>query len=137
LSVEGVEAIRRILDERREVRLAYLFGSAVRGHARRSSDLDIAALFEAPPDPGEIDRLASQLEHAARQRVDLVILDTAPPLLAHEIIATGRVLVCRDERQRVSFEARTTARYLGTAHLRRVQHAYLRQRAEAYRARPS
>jgi hypothetical protein len=37
----------------------------------------------------------------------------------------------------VSFEARTTARYLGTAHLRRVQHAYLRQRAEAYRARPS
>ena len=44
------------------------------------------------------------------------------------------LVMCRDEDERVRFETRTTARYQDTAHLRRVQYAYLRERAEAHRA---
>ena len=36
--------------------------------------------------------------------------------------------------ERVRFETHTTARSQDTAHLRRVQYAYLRERAEAHRA---
>ncbi len=70
--------------------------------------------------------------HAIRRRVDLVVLNGAPPLLAHEAIRSGRLIVCRDDDERVSFQTHATRRYLGTAHLRRVQHAYLRERAEAH-----
>jgi hypothetical protein len=55
-------------------------------------------------------------------------------LLAREVIARGRLLMCRDEDEWVRFETHTTARSQDTAHFRRVQYAYLRERAEAHRA---
>jgi predicted nucleotidyltransferase len=135
--VERIDAIRRVVGSRADVRLAYVFGSAARGEARASSDVDIAVLFESRPEPGDVERLATDLEAAAGRSVDLVVLNTAPPLLAHEIIKTGRCLVSSSEGERVRFATRAASRYLDTAHLRRVQHAYLRERAEAFRARQS
>lgn len=41
-----------------------------------------------------------------------------------------------DEETRVRFAARALARFLDTAHLRAVQHSYLRQHAEAHRGGP-
>ena len=79
--------------------------------------------------------LLVELEPAAGRSVDLVVLGTAPPLLAHEIISHGTLLVCRDQDERVRFEVRTLMRYLDTAHLRKVQYAYLRERAESRHAR--
>ena len=66
--------------------------------------------------------------------MDLVVLNAAPPLLAGAVIARGRLLMCRDEDERVRFETCTAARSQDTAHLRRVQYVYLRERAEAHRA---
>ena len=132
--VEALDAIRTVLLGRGDVLLAYVFGSAARDQTRPSSDLDIAVVFERPLGARELDRLATALEAAAGRRVGLVTLETAPPLLAHEVIATGRLVLCRDEDLRVGFEARVAARYLDSARLRRVQHAYLRERAEAHRA---
>jgi predicted nucleotidyltransferase len=129
------DAIRRVLESRADVTLAYVFGSAARGGARASSDVDVAVLFEALPEAGDLDRLAAGLQTAAGRRVDLVVLNTAPPLLAHEIIKTGRRLACRSEVERVRFETRAMARYMDTAPLRRVQHHYLRERVKAFRAR--
>jgi len=133
--VDAIEAVRRALEVRADVRLAYLFGSTARGEARPSSDLDVGVVFSPVPAATELDRLATDLEAVAGRRVDLVVLTDAPPLLAHEAIRSGRLIVCRDEDERVSFHTRAIARYLDTAHLRRVQHAYLRERAEA-RIRP-
>ena len=130
------ERIRLALVDRGDVRLAYLFGSAAAGAERRGSDVDVAILFEELPAPALLDTLSERLEAAAERPVDLVVLNSAPPLLAREVIAGGRLLVCRDDDERVRFATRTTARYQDTAHLRRVQHAYLRERAEAHRARP-
>jgi hypothetical protein len=87
------------------------------------------------PAPRELDRLATDLEVAAGRRVDLVVLNQAPPLLTHEAIREGRLIVCRDEDERVRFQTRATARYLDTHYLRQVQHRYLRERVDALRAR--
>jgi hypothetical protein len=132
--MERLEAIRRVLESRGDVRLAYVFGSAARGEARPSSDVDVAALFETSPEAGDLDSLATELQTAAGRRVDLVVLNTAPPLLAREIVKTGRRLTCRSEGERVAFETRAIARYMDTAHLRRVQDRYLRARVDALRA---
>ena len=128
------ERIRLALGERHDVCLAYLFGSCVSGTARPGSDVDVAILFDPLPTPALLDRLTEDLGAATERPVDLVVLNVAPPLLAREVVARGRLVMCRDEDERVRFETRTTARYQDTAHLRRVQYAYLRERAEAHRA---
>ncbi len=134
--MDGLDPVRRVLEARSDVRLAYLFGSLMCGEARPKSDADIAVLFSDSPPTESLDRLVADLEAASGRGVDLVVLNDAPPLLAHEVVSTGTCLVCRDEDERVRFVARTVSRYLDTAHLRRVQHAYLRERTEARRARP-
>jgi len=128
------ERIRLALGERHDVCLAYLVGSCVSGTARPGSDVDVAILFDPLPTPALLDRLTEDLGAATERPVDLVVLNVAPPLLAREVVARGRLVMCRDEDERVRFETRTTARYQDTAHLRRVQYAYLRERAEAHRA---
>jgi len=115
------------------VSLAYLFGSGAEGRERLSSDIDIGVLFTQEPAPSTLDELAGELEGAAARSVDLVSLRTAPPLLAREIIERGTLLICRCDEKRVRFEARVMARYLDTAHLRKVQYDYLRDRIEARR----
>jgi predicted nucleotidyltransferase len=135
--VETVDALRRILEARADVRVVYLFGSFARGDARARSDLDVGVVFSPVPPPGELDRLTTALEAAAGRRVDLVVLNEAPPLIAHEVIRDGRRLVCADEDERVRFETRAIARYLDTAHLRRIQRDYLREWVEARNARPA
>jgi len=134
MDVDG--EICRVLAERHDVRLAYLFGSAAAGLARRGSDADIAILFDEVPAPGALDRLSEHLGAAIRRLVDLVVLNRATPLLAREVVGRGRLLLCRDEEERIRFETDTTTRYQDTAHLRRLQYAYLRERAEAHRAGP-
>jgi predicted nucleotidyltransferase len=128
------QILAKLLEDGADVSLAYLFGSVARGEARRASDLDLAVLFTERPGPTRISEMVVAVERIARRRVDLVVLNTAPPLLAHEVISTGRLLVCRDDRERAAFEALTTIRYLDTGHLRRIQHQYLRERADAQRA---
>ena len=50
----------------------------------------------ASPSP-DLDRLTTELEGAARRRMDLVVLHTAAPRFAHEASATRGLLFCRDE----------------------------------------
>ena len=126
------ERIRLALVERQDVCLAYLFGSIAAGTARGGSDVDVAILFDEVPAPSVLDVLSERLGAAAQRPVDLIVLNFAPPLLAREVIARGRLLLCRDDSARVRFETRTTARYQDTAHLRRLQYAYLREQAEAH-----
>jgi uncharacterized protein len=130
------DAVSRFLAGQPDVRFAYFFGSAARGEERARSDVDIAVLFAEAPTPERLDRFVVDLEAVAERSVDLVVLNSAPPLLCHEIVSTGAPLFCRSEDDRVRFEARTIARYLDTKHLRGVQYAYLREEVEAHRARP-
>lgn len=128
------EPIRRVLEANPEVRLAYVFGSVARGQARPRSDADVAVLFATEPSFEAFDRLVAELERATGRRVDLIDLRRAPPLLVHEVLSSGKLIVCREAGERGAFEARAVLRFLDTAHLRRIQHAYLREWAEARRA---
>ena len=91
-----IEAVRRMLEGRAAVQVAYLFGSVARGQRHPGSDLDLGVLFSPIPAPAHLDQLVTDLEAAAGCRVDLVVLNEAAPLLTHEAIRTGRVIVCRD-----------------------------------------
>jgi predicted nucleotidyltransferase len=75
-----------------DVRLAVVFGSAARSTPTRRSDLDIGVLGV----PGaRLAALAVRLSRTAGREVDLIALETAPPLLRVEIARDGILLLER------------------------------------------
>lgn len=73
-----VEALRKALSGRKDVRLALLFGSRARNRAREESDADVAVLGRNL----DLLALAADLSKAARTEVDVVNLeDPGYPLL--------------------------------------------------------
>lgn len=81
---------------------AYLFGSEAEGRSHRESDVDVAVLLDRDAVPSARDRfdyrvrLGSDLVGALhRNRVDVVLLDDAPPLLARRIVTEGECVYRR------------------------------------------
>ncbi len=79
------------------IEVAWLFGSAVSDRLRADSDLDLALLcdYAAIPAYDELAHIKGNLEDIAHRTVDLVLLNDTSPILAFQVIKTGRVLFCR------------------------------------------
>jgi predicted nucleotidyltransferase len=125
---------------RREVLLAYLFGSVAQGRTNKLSDVDMALLVDERKFKG-IDAkepygykaavIADFMGLLHTNEIDLVLLHEATPLLAHEVIRTGTVIFCRDEDLRADCEIRTRYHYLDTKKIRQIQAHYLYKRIDA------
>jgi len=110
------------------VLLAYLFGSLAQ--ERTANDVDIALLM-----PGEQPAYPLRQQIAAWldiQRVDVVDLRLAAPVLRFEIISTGSLLYAKSENGRHEFEMSVLREYKDTAYLRRRQEQMLRERMTAW-----
>jgi len=129
-----IRQVRNALEGNPNVRMAYVFGSTVAGAPRVGSDVDVAVHWATRPTLEELGRVVDEIQSATRRQVDLVDLATAPPLLMREILTAGRLVVARDDTERLQFETHALARFMDTAHLRRVQATYLHEWAERYRA---
>ena len=104
------------LDPRREILEAYLFGSAATGSAQAHSDLDVAVYLADPRPPGSRFGYAADLASALMSalgapRVDIVILNDAPPLLYHRVLRDGVRILARDLRATTTREGRALSRY--------------------------
>ena len=109
-----LDALRRILEAEPGVAYALLFGSSARGTRRPDSDVDVAIELTASAarDVHALGGLAARLESGAGRRIDLVLLDEAPPPLAYRIFRDGRLLVERDHGALVARKARAILDYL-------------------------
>jgi predicted nucleotidyltransferase len=118
-------AVERLdpLFAREGVRLAYLFGSLARGEA--AHDVDLALLVQGQPAYRLREPIA---DHLHTERLDLVDLALAPPVLRFEIVSTGRLLYAADDREVERFEMETLRLYRDTHHLRQRQRQMLRER---------
>ena len=96
-----VEAIARALSPLCHVQAAFLFGSRAVGRAREDSDIDVAVLLAGGvADEEPRTRLRTLLEALAAElaadRLDLVILNEAPPALAFQVLKYGVLAMDRD-----------------------------------------
>lgn len=116
------EHLRQLIEAHEEVLFALLFGSRAHGTFRPDSDWDVAVYLQEGMSPRQrFDsrcRLAAELE--AVGKVDVVVLNDAPPLLAHQALL-GRRLVVRDKVSLVRFSVHIPkladdARYFGEIH---------------------
>ena len=92
---ELIPKLRRFFEDRPEVLLAILFGSATRRSLGR--DLDLAILLRGL-DLMRLCKLAAELEGLTGIPVDLVPLDKAPPMIALKALREGRIVFIRDGR---------------------------------------
>lgn len=110
-----VDTLRRQLTERApDAVCAWLFGSRARGSARPDSDVDVAVLFAADPEPtlaGQPYALEADLGDATGLEVQVVAANTAPAELIHHILRDGILLLDRDPHRRISFEVRRRNEY--------------------------
>ena len=101
--METLTAVRSALRTDPEVQLGVVFGSSARGTASGPSDIDIGVVGVAP---SRLPALAVRLGRLAGREVDLIPLETAPPLLRFEIARDGVLLVERTEGLWRAFQTR-------------------------------
>jgi predicted nucleotidyltransferase len=115
------------LFKREDVLLAYLFGSLVGD--KPGHDVDLAILTRSGP----VFRIRAAITDClGTERVDLVDLRHASPVLRFEILRTGRLLYTADPLVAEHFELATLRLYRDTAWLRRQQREYLQERMERW-----
>src|SRR5262245_49977828 len=111
-----IEALGEFIAARHEVLEAYLFGSAATGSDRAHSDIDIAVyLSESRPAASPFgyvaDLTTALMRHLRNNRIAVVILNEAPPLLYHRVLRDGVRILSRDLRATTTREGRALSRY--------------------------
>jgi predicted nucleotidyltransferase len=113
---ELTEILKRHLSTRSEILEAYLFGSVARGQAQSISDVDVAVRIDVDRIQnvpfGYAAALTADLAAALRlNRVDVVVLNHAPPLLYHRVLRDGQRLFARDLAATTTREGQALSRY--------------------------
>jgi uncharacterized protein len=111
-----LDTLRERLARRPEILEAYFFGSHARGEAAAHSDLDVAVYIDRehlPPAPfGYVAELTGELMAGLGfDRLDVVILNDAPPLLYHRVLRDGERLLSRDLAATTTREGYALSRY--------------------------
>ena len=100
-----------------EIVALYCFGSYAGKRVGPLSDVDLAVLIDPQvPQNQYFNKRLSIHALAARilktDEIDIVILNSAPPLLAHRVLKSRKILYERDSAKRTDFEVQAIRRYL-------------------------
>lgn len=127
-------AVLRCLARHPEVLVAYVFGSVARRQAHARSDVDIAVLVSEEVVKSDSFRyrlkLTADLMSELGGDVDLIVLNQAPPLLAHRILRDGKLILERSASARVRFQVHAVNQYLDTQPMRDLYLAHLKKDVE-------
>jgi predicted nucleotidyltransferase len=116
------------------VKLVFLFGSAADPERTLPvGDVDLAVLIEPPLDFWELLRLREQVAEAAGGEIDLVPLNEAGVVLAHEVAETGVCLHSEPPGRADEFVCRAIMRWLDFKPFLREQWRILGERLEERR----
>lgn len=111
-----VSRITDVVSRFEKIQFAYLFGSILKSD--RFRDIDVALYL-----PAEMDsyqrmkygmKVAREIEKALdyAQEVDVRILNDAPVAFQYEVVKTGKVVFCREDKERIRFEAQVLSSYM-------------------------
>lgn len=118
------------------VRAALLFGAHVMGHARSGSAVDIAALVDtasatALRKPLLWSLFAALGRELPAERLNVVVLNDAPPKVAFHVLREGRVVLEHDPVDLHRFRVLTYSRHADYQPVERFFHEAARQRGLA------
>jgi predicted nucleotidyltransferase len=92
-------------------KLIYIFGSTIKGTSNKHSDIDIAFLTNQNLDEYQTFMLAQELAGILNKDVDLIDINKASTVFQGQIVSTGKVIYCLDEKIRMDYEMKTLKMY--------------------------
>ncbi len=97
-----------------KAKFVYLFGSALTPYFNENSDLDIGVYLGRKLDFREKLQFISDLEDRLNlpYEIDLVLLDSADPIIAMQILANGKRIYCSDSLIHLNYKIRMLSIYL-------------------------
>ena len=126
-SVNTERVAQRLIDLRARMphlQLLVLFGSSVGGQPRAGSDVDLAVLCDGPADHEALYLAIAPC--IGTDRLDLVDLRNAGPLLAFAVARTGHLLFERTPGAFRQFQSLAARRYCDTEKLRQARKRAIR-----------
>ena len=93
-----VKKLKETLTMHSDIALVFLFGSFVRGDITFFSDLDIAIYFTGTVDSYRINDLREDISEMLGIEVDIVVLNTASPVIKMQVLKKGTLLINKDQR---------------------------------------
>ena len=128
---ELIKTLKDVFSFDKNIIFAYLFGSVAAKKDTPMSDIDVAVYFSK-----RIDAFTYRLKLMERlirilknEKIDIVVLNNASPLLRYEVIKNG-ILLKDNIKNRVVYETIVLQEYLDTDHLRRTQMEYIKEKAK-------
>lgn len=105
-----------------KVKLAILFGSVLTDYFRKDSDVDLAVFFGKKIGMREFLDFKRMLEKAFddRYEFDLVLLDTAGPIITMQALKKGELIYCENRKEFILFKARKLSEYADFKFSRRM-----------------
>lgn len=97
---------------------AYIFGSCAKGKAGPLSDLDVAIFIDKKLSSRKMDEIRFNIKDEIEKvfklqdKVDVAILNEAPPLLEREVVYDGKLIYVKDNGIRAHYEADAIGRWL-------------------------
>lgn len=111
---KDIDKIIAGFQDKPDIAALYLFGSAAKEKSHAKSDLDVAVMFSGyrAEDQG-LDFLGyiADMEGLTSRKVDLVCFNTADPLLRHQILKFGKLIMDRAPETRVKLMVQTMIEY--------------------------
>nr|WP_167317580.1 nucleotidyltransferase domain-containing protein [Caldicellulosiruptor hydrothermalis] len=111
----NIQEIKKVVVEilKKEISpwLIIIFGSLAKGNFRQDSDIDIAFFSDREVSNIERFRISQELADKLNRDVDLVDLKSASTVLKAQIVGTGEVIYCEDEKRKNLFFMRTLKEY--------------------------
>lgn len=119
--------------KKHDISLLVLFGSQSTGKTHAQSDVDIAYLAKTSLEPAEEGRLITDLMSIVKtNKIDIVCLKGASPLLLQEVMTKGTLLYEADASLFNEFYLYALKRFQEAAPLFRIRSLFLRRKGEQY-----
>ena len=102
-----LEKLKGYFESKSNVCFASLFGSYATGKTYAESDIDVAVYLKEGYSLESIKKVWRELEGLLERDVDLLILNTAPPLVGYAAMR-GKTIVVNDYRMRLDYVLRVS-----------------------------
>lgn len=106
-----IEKCKDVLITDENIIFAYIFGSYAKNKLRKDSDLDLAVYLQNDIDTYDYLDMKRRLTEKLKREVDLIILNTAPPLLRYEIYKNNILLYTHSKTRESRYKVETLFQY--------------------------
>lgn len=106
-----ISGMMAFLDNRREVLLAFVFGSFTEERLTEESDVDVAILFKDNPDFSLLTEIMDGISKITGRETDIVVLNNASPIIKMQVLKKGRVVKKANDSVYNEFFLRTVREY--------------------------